>query len=423
MKKYIFTSIFILFSSFLYAAIPSVSFTSDTFRSPARLIEMEEESNFSMSLDASSAVNGIMFLADPVNALKDGMSHLDEAMQGLSDEFIASNYESIAAAFDFDRNFPTTGHTDAETAYFVREYFADRGGFDALPDNDKALALAVLLSIDPELLPHGYLPNDFDILMDFSWGAIKEGFGLKWIVDLGFNGADDLLDQYSYGYANKYYGNELYISAGADIGYAKYIIEDRLSVGFSLSPRFFFDTSLTNGDYLSARLNGDMIGALASNRYNAGFGLGFNLGVMYRMNEELAFMVDLRDIPAFRTYWYFTAEDIMNGFRLHYDRNLYLTPPDLSFSVLYDLGPYHLGVELSDAVSQVVWACSLDNYIYDPWIIPKLYFGYDINKEMTVSAKVEYRSLRVGLEWNDLDIELSSRLDRLAFGFKVGCSI
>ena len=413
----------VISSAMLFAAIPSLTLTSDTFRSPARLVEIEEESNFSMSLDASSAVKGIMFIADPVDALKDGMNHLGEAMQGLSDEFIASNYESIADAFDFDSNFPTAGHTAAETAYFVREYFAEGGGFDSLPENDKALAMAALLSIDPALLPHGYLPNDLDILIDFNWGAIREGFGLKWIVDLGFNGADDLLDQYSYGYADKYYGNELYVSAGADIGYAEYIIEDRLSVGFSLSPRFFFDTSLTNGDYLSARLNGDIIGALAANRYNAGFGLGFNLGVMYRMNEELAFMVDLRDIPTFRSYWYFTAEDIMNGFKLHYDRNLYLTPPDLAFTILYDVGPYHLGVELSDAVSQTVWACSLDNYSYDPWIIPKLYFGYDINEDMTVSAKVEYRSLKVGLEMKNLDIELSSRLDRLAFGFKVGCSI
>ena len=413
----------VISSAMLFAAIPSLPLTSDTFRSPARLVEIEEESNFSMSLDASSAVKGIMFIADPVDALKDGMNHLDEAMQGLSDEFIASNYESIADAFDFDSNFPTAGHTAAETAYFVREYFAEGGGFDSLPENDKALAMAALLSIELALLPHGYLPNDLDILIDFNWGAIRQGFGLKWIVDLGFNGVDDLLDQYSYGYADKYYGNELYVSAGADIGYAEYIIEDRLSVGFSLSPRFFFDTALTNGDYLSARLNGDIIGALAANRYNAGFGLGFNLGVMYRMNEELAFMVDLRDIPTFRSYWYFTAEDIMNGFKLHYDRNLYLTPPDLAFTILYDVGPYHLGVELSDAVSQTVWACSLDNYSYDPWIIPKLYFGYDINEDMTVSAKVEYRSLKVGLEMKNLDIELSSRLDRRAFGFKVGCSI
>ena len=413
----------VISATMLFAAIPSLSLTSDTFRSPARLIEIEEESNFSMSLDASSAVKGIMFLADPVGALKAGMDHLDKAMQGLSDEFIASNYESIADAFDFDSNFPTAGRTDAETAYFVREYFADGGRFDSLPENDKAIAMAALLSIDPALLSHGYLPNDFDILIDFNWGAIREGFGLKWIVDLGFNGADDLLDQYSYGYADKYYGNELYVSAGADIGYAEYIIEDRLSVGFSMSPRFFFDTSLNNGDYLSARLNGDIIGALAANRYNAGFGLGLNLGIMYRMNDKLAFMVDLRDIPAFRTYWYFTAEDIMNGFKLHYDRNLYLTPPDLAFSILYDIGPYHLGIELGDAVSQTVWACSLDNYGYDPWIIPKLYFGYDITEDMLVSARLEYRSLKVGLEMDNLDIEISSRLDRLAFGFKIGCSI
>ena len=110
MKKIIVLSCFLLITASLFAAIPSLPLTSDTFRSPARLVEIEEESNFSMSLDASSAVKGIMFIADPVDALKDGMNHLDEAMQGLSDEFIASNYESIADAFDFDSNFPTAGH-------------------------------------------------------------------------------------------------------------------------------------------------------------------------------------------------------------------------------------------------------------------------------------------------------------------------
>ena len=407
------------------AAVPIQNFRDqeEWVRHPGLLPVTEEKTVFGISADFGNSIDGYRFLSNPVGTLQRAADHLGNAVVSMSDEEIAGIYGALSDAFSFDPGFPRRSNTDAETAYFVREYFAEGGGFDSLPENDKALAMAALLSIEPALLPHGYLPNDLDILIDFNWGAIRQGFGLKWIVDLGFNGADDLLDQYSYGYADKYYGNELYVSAGADIGYAEYIIEDRLSVGFSLSPRFFFDTSLTNGDYLSARLNGDIIGALAANRYNAGFGLGFNLGVMYRMNEELAFMVDLRDIPTFRSYWYFTAEDIMNGFRLHYDRNLYLTPPDLAFTILYDVGPYHLGVELSDAVSQTVWACSLDNYSYDPWIIPKLYFGYDINEDMTVSAKVEYRSLKVGLEMDNLDIELSSRLDRLAFGFKVGCSI
>ena len=54
------------------------------------------------------------------------------------------------------------------------------------------------------------------------------------------------------------------------------------------------------------------------------------------------------------------------------------------------------------------------------WIIPKIAFSYDFSDDLTLSAKVEYRTVKLGVEWEKLNVELSSKLDKLSFGIKVG---
>ena len=76
--------------------------------------------------------------------------------------------------------------------------------------------------------------------------------------------------------------------------------------------------------------------------------------------------------------------------------------------------------EISDALSQVIWANTVSGYDYDPWIIPKIGFAYDLYEDLTLSAKLEYRRIKLGVDWNNFNVELSSRLDELNFGIKIG---
>ena len=402
----------------LFAAIPTQPFdTSDYFRSPARLAEVEEDISFGFEIDAGSDIDGILFASDPVSALQGGADYLGSHLAEADDAYLASRYEMLKDAFSFDGNFPTAGNTDAETAYFLREYFGKGGGYEKISEANKALVVQSIIASDPTLFRNGLLGSDIDLSLKFYGGRIKEGFGWNWNVSLGFDGAEDLLFQYRY--KDHSYGNDIYLTVGGDIGYGMYV-GDKVAVGFSVTPRLMFQTSFLDSDYLSARLNASILDVFATNSYNLGMGIGLNAGVMYRMNDELAFTLDFRDVPSVRTYWYFTAEDVLNDFRFHHDDNLYLTPPDAAFSVIWDRGDYHLKVELSDALSQVIWASTVNGYDYDPWIIPKIAFSYDINSSTTLSAKLEYRMIRLGVEWNRMNVELSSRLDKLSFGIKVG---
>ena len=418
MRKILLLSLSLMISSAVYAAVPVPTATSREFRSPARFVEIEDSSPFGIKAGFSSDVDGLMFIADPVNALKDGAEYLGDYLSAASDEYIASHYDDIASVFDFDGNFPTVGHTDAETAYFVREYFSEGGGYENVGDADRAIAASKILSSDPHFFRNGLLGSDLQLNLSVYKGKIRDGFAWDWAASISFKGAEDLLYQYYYPYTDRYYGNDISFTFGSDIGYAWYV-DDGLSLGVSASPRIFCDTYFMNGAYVSGRIDDSFLSVFAANRYNIGFSIGLNVGMMYRLNDELAFIVDLRDVPTMRTYWYFTADDFVNGFRFHHDSNLYLTPPDIAISVLFDKGPLHLGVELGDALSQAVWANTVEGYEYDIFSIPKIRVGYDISSSLTLSAKLEYRRLMIGLDWNDFVIELSTRLDRLNAGVQI----
>ena len=418
MKKLIPIVIACLFSSYLFAAIPVQPFdTSEYFRSPARLAEIEESVAFGFDIEAGSDIDGILFTSDPVSALQDGADYLGTHLAEADDAYLASRYEMLNEVFRFDGNFPTAGRTDAETAYFLREYFGEGGGYEKIGKSNRALAAAAIVSKDPSFYRNGLLGSDIDLSLKFYGGSIRNGFGWNWNASIGFDGAEDLLFQYRYG--DHSYGNDIYLTLGGDIGYGTYV-SDKVAIGLSITPRFMFQTSFQDSNYLTARLDDSILNIFASNTYNLGMGIGLNAGIMYRMNDELAFTLDFRDVPSVRTYWYFRAEEVLTGFNLHYDENLYLTPPDAAVSLFWEMGPYHLKVELSDALSQWVWASAVTGYEYDPWIIPKIAFSYDFSDYLTLSAKVEYRTVKLGVEWDKLNVELSSKLDKLSFGIKVG---
>ena len=297
MKKFSLLLIWFLPIS-LFAAIPTQPFdTSNYFRSPARLAEVEEDISFGFEIDASSDIDGILFASDPVSALQGGAGYLGSHLAGADDAYLASRYEMLKDAFSFDGNFPTAGNTDAETAYFLREYFGKGGGYEKIGEANKALVVQSLLASDPTLFRNGLLGSDIDLSLKFYGGRIKEGFGWNWNVSLGFDGAEDLLFQYSY--KDHSYGNDIYLTVGGDIGYGMYV-GDKVAVGFSVTPRLMFQTSFLNSDYLSARLNASILNVFATNSYNLGMGIGLNAGVMYRMNDELAFTLDFRDVPSHR---------------------------------------------------------------------------------------------------------------------------
>ncbi len=423
MRKPILSLVILFFSSmFIYAVVPSTSFDIDErYRSPARFVEIEESTPFSFEINARSDMDGLMFLVDPASTLAKSKRDLADAIINASDEYLVSNYDEIRSAFSFDANFPGTYKTDAETAYFIREYFQADGGFWNIGDANTAIAMQSLVSMDSLLLSNASLGNGLGFDLKFNGGSIHNGFGWNWVAGISFIGTEELLSQYKYG--DYFYGNDIQISFGVDVGYASYVLGDFLSIGISASPRIFFNTSFSSSDYLAARLDADILSLVANNRYNLGVGISLNLGLMYRINDSIALVFDLRDLPTLSTAWYFDGTDIVDGFRFHYDKNLFFAPPDAAFSLLLDFDELHFVIEVGDAVNQAVWMNMVTGYEYDLWIIPKLTVAYDINEELTVSAKIRYRTFQVALDYKGFEVALSSRLDKASFAVKLGYTV
>ena len=170
---------------------------------------------------------------------------------------------------------------------------------------------------------------------------------------------------------------------------------------------------------LSARLSDSFIDLIANNNLNFGFGLGLNLGFLYRQSPEWSFTLDLRDVPTFQTVFYLIPSELLTSPQMHRDDTFYFLAPDVALSVLWEKDRYHVNVELSDIVNQVIWHATT-SYSFDYFSILKLRFKYDLDSDLSLIAKYEYRAIAFAVSWRELYAEISTRLDRGAVGMKLG---
>ena len=391
-------------------------------RHPGYLAEAEEGTPFGFELSGSADVSGLAFIADPVEALGSAADHLSTYMAAQDDAYLADNYEAIAAVFSpIDPGFPAAGDSDAETAYFVRDYFSASGRFNTVVDDaNRARAAEEAYGAGLAEFPADMIMSDLDLGLRFFGNDADNGFGWNWNVDIFFNGAQSLFHQYSY--ADHVYGNDYGLRFGTSLGYGGYVYDDVLALGFTVTPQILFRSSFLDSDYIAARMSGSMLGLFAGGRFNLGASVDLDAGMYYRYSDELAFALDFRNIPSLQLYWYFTADDILGDFAFHFDENLYFEPFDAAVSVMWDRDRWHVEAELSGLYSQIIWQRYLPSYRIDPWSLFRIGFSYDINDRTDIYAGYHERTLAFGVRCSGFRAELSSRLDRLSFGVKAGCS-
>ena len=409
-------------STLFAAAIPApgIRETQKWVRHPGLLVEMDEKTRFSIDASFGSDIDGLSFLADPVGKLQKAADYLMTAMEGYSDDYLADNYDSFKEAMFFDPGFPSEGNTATETAYFIRQYFKEGGRFDTLDDANRARAVAGILRRELVSFPPSLITSGMTMDLAMGGGEVKNSFGWHWNVNFFFDGASSLLSQMS---VPQYtYGNEFGLSAGGDIGYALYLYEDVLSVGFSASPQLYFRSSFLNADYIEGRLSGNPFSLLASNIFYLGVGLDLNLGMLYRINDEIALSFDLLHIPSVQTYWYFTAADFMDSFAFHHDRNFYFEPFDATLTVLLDYGTIRAEAGICNIFDQLIVGHLIDGYSYDFWTILKARVEYDLTDGLMLFAEYGRRMLSFGVETGGFTAELATALDRLGFRVSVGYS-
>ena len=184
-----------------------------------------------------------------------------------------------------------------------------------------------------------------------------------------------------------------------------------------------FDGDVSNfldSDYIAARMSGSMLGLFAGGRFNLGASVDLDAGMYYRYSDELAFALDFRNIPSISMNWYFNATDVLMGFNLITDENIYFVPPDAAIGFIYDHGRWHLKGEISNIIDQFIWSSMVPVYKFDILSVPKFSVSYDILSDLSIGVGYEYRSVILSFMWSGLKAEFRAKLDRVGFGVSVG---
>ena len=427
MKKFI-AIIIILIISFgaVFAMTPYYDpfyTTEDIFTSPARFTEQPEISPFGFEINTFGAVDYLSYLSNPVNKLSE-----DEYVDALYDYFYSvdnwtsSLHGQLSEILDFDinniPNAPSATMLPEQMAFYVtqmREYLSDSfyNRFDSAHK-----AVAVYNAIQKDLLDDEKLYSDVNLSLTIHGGAsYSNGFAWRIKADAGFMTPENMLSNQK---------SVIAFDVRADVAYAFNILSEKFSVGVALDVLAGGQARISNNGLLAARFEDNILLAFTDDpnfTLDMGLGFGLNFGGMYRQNETLAFTLDLTNVASFRKYYYLDVGDLSGNYDGFDEMDVYYQPMDLVLKALWDYGPYHLVVEFSDVINQVIWDREVSGYDYNFFAIPKLGFTYDINEDFSINTHLGYSKLSFGIDFHNFTVEASTSLNKLGFGLSVGYSI
>ena len=398
--------------------------TEDIFTSPARFTEQQEISPFGFEINTFGAVDYLSYLSNPVNKLSE-----DEYVDSLYDYFYSIDnwtrqlYEDeFEKVFSFDisnlPSMPRDTMSEEQMDVYVsqmRAYLSD--SFNNRFDSTHK-AVAVYNAIQNDLLDDEKLYSDVNLSLSLHGGAsYSNGFAWRIKADAGFMTPENMLSNQK---------SVIAFDVRADVAYAFNILSDKFSVGVALDVLAGGQARISNNDLLAARFEDDILFAFTGDpnfTLDMGLGFGLNFGGMYRQNETLAFTLDLTNVASFRKYYYLDVNDLSGSYDGFDEMDVYYQPMDLVLKALWDYGPYHLVVEFSDVINQVIWDREVSGYDYNFFAIPKLGFTYDINEDFSINTHLGYSKLSFGIDFHNFTVEASTSLNKLGFGLSVGYSI
>ena len=396
--------------------------TEDIFTSPARFVEQPEISPFGFEINTFGAVDYLSYLSNPVNKLSE-----DEYVDALYDYFYSvddwtnSLHGQLGEVLNFDKNnlpdAPSATMRPEQMAFYVtqmREYLSD--SFNNRFDSTHK-AVAVYNAIQKDLLDDEKLYGDVNLSLTIHGGAsYSNGFAWRIKADAGFMTPENMLSNQK---------SVIAFDVRADFGYAFNILSEKFSVGVSLDLLAGGQARISNNDLVKARFDDNILLAFTNDDFTLDMGLGFglNFGGMYRQNETLAFTLDLTNVASFRKYYFLNNADFAEEYDGFDEMDVYYQPMDLVLKALWDYGPYHLVVEFSDVINQMIWDREVSGYDYNFFAIPKLGFTYDINEDFSINTHLGYSKLSFGIDFHNFTVEASTSLNKLGFGLSVGYSI
>lgn len=385
----------------------------DVFTSPARLVEESGVTHFAFNVEAFSGIDLLAYLSNPA-FLEEFSDRLYRYYRNADLSFWSEGaYSEFRNAFSFDDSDnlpqrPVDDLTLAQMRAYLDDSFSRR--FDSAQKASAVLS-ASGSSTASAAFSDDVLYSDLNLSLGFRGGAVYgNGFGWQIESNMGFIGNRNILEDRM---------NLLAVDVRADFGYAIHLFSDRFSIGGSLELLAAMNNYISNHNFLGARFNDDVVSMFSEN-FKFGLGFGVDFGSMYRHNEELAFTLDLVNLVSLRKYYDLELTDFVDYDGFDEDPATYFQPMDLVLRALWDHGPYHIVVEFSNVIDQVIWMRHVEGYEYDFFSIPKFAFAYDVNDDLTISTRLGFSKLALAIEYRFLSVELSSALDEFGFGIKAG---
>ena len=418
MRKLItFTLIILIFISSISASlIPTRDpyFNKDSlFSSPARLIEESGTIPFGISVNAFSAVDYLSYLANPSSSLSEASDYLYDEMMNGDLAFWQENYSKLSSAFDFDSsNFPSYSSTLTEANLAQIKAYLSSSYYKRFNDAQRAsIVIGAMNGTDIFTSPDIPTMHGGVDLALHMYGGVVYGNGFGWQIrsNIGLLGDENML---------KSDGTSL-LSADirADIGYAFHLLSDRFTIGMSLELGAYAENSLINSTLLASRFSGELG---ISEPFLLGLGFSANFGAMYRLNDSLAFTLDVVNLASFRKYTMMDITDFVSFDGFTSNPNVYYQPLDVILRAYWDQGPYHVTVEFGDIVNQLIWMDKAHSSLFEFYAVPKVYFSYDISEDLIISTGLEYSRLLFGVDYKGFSAELYTSLNKLAFGISAG---
>ncbi|MGN1163746.1 MAG: hypothetical protein ACI4S4_02950 [Candidatus Ornithospirochaeta sp.] len=386
------------------------------FSSPSMAGEKDLSTPFGFEISASSDISLISFLSSPTRVLDGAAESAVGELEAKDIEWWKENSSVLSVFSSFDSAFPyptfQEGSEELEL-WRLRSYLGDTFLSSSYSSERRAYVVSAL-SENNEIFPEGGgMGGEGDLLLSFFGSSFSPSFIWGWNVNIGLDSRSRIL-----GGGKGVFG----VDVRLPFLYSFSPMED-VTLGISCIPLVRMETYILPPSFINARLQNDVV-SLFSDDFRFGFGLGVDLGASYRVNEELVFSLDGRNIPSMRSYWKLSLAQMASfDFAMEKVKDTWMEVPDVAFGAHWRRGGHSVDVEMSDVVSQILWERNNSGYIFDFLLCPKVAYAYSFSDDTVFSVSLEGGRVALGLEYSGFVFSLQYNGERNNVGVTVGYSV
>lgn len=389
-----------------FIAVPSTK-ENEAFKSPAYMIRMDDDVTIGWGGRTGADFSAVDFLIDPVTSLQPAALHMaDELARIDSIDFWLeqSGIAGVLSSID-PKNFPSTNNGQYSLEQ-IKNYMQGIFLSDEYGDVNRAHAVKEISAIAPFLFPYGsheLLGGNLEAATGIYGRHVHDGFGWDWNVDMGYKGQDSYLSSGL---------SDISVKASMTAGYAFRMFSDNFTLGIAAEPMLIFDVPHRGPAFIASRMASDPV-MLFSEPLKFGTGIDITFGMMFEPFDGLAFTMDFRNMPSFKSYFELPIDTIAAGrFELERNGNVYYEAPDIAVRSIYDTEEFTLDVEIGNILDQIIWMNRLDGYEFNYYRTVDISFDWKFSDDLKLVSELGKEKLSVGVEWHGLHAAISTKLDR-----------